>query len=65
MADRSHTDDRRPQSFHASPAEALKSTPERYLYLACLHEGTGVEQPDFIAVVDAGPDSDSYGELVS
>jgi len=42
-----------PQSFHASPAEAVQAPPEEFLYLACLHEGTGVEQPDFLAVVDA------------
>jgi len=28
-------------------------TSEEFLYVACLHEGTGVERPDFIAVVDA------------
>jgi selenium-binding protein 1 len=53
MADHSHPDDQRPRSFHASPAEALGAPPERLLYLACLHEGTGVDEPDFIAVVDA------------
>ena len=42
-----------PQSFHASPAEALRAPAEELLYLACLHEGTGVDRPDFIAVVDA------------
>ena len=40
-------------SFYASPAEALKAPPEELLYLACLHEGTGVDAPDFLAVVDA------------
>ena len=30
-------------SFHASPQEALKGPPEEFLYLACLHEGTGVD----------------------
>ena len=39
--------------FHASPAEALEAPPEEFLYLACLHTGTGVEKPDFLAVVDA------------
>ena len=53
-----------PRSFHASPAEATQAPPERLLYLACLHEGTGVDKPDFIAVVDADPDSDTYGEIV-
>ena len=65
MAEHSRPDDQRPGSFHASPAEALEAPPERYLYLACLHEGTGVDEPDFVAVVDADPDSGSYGEIVA
>ncbi len=48
-----HSHDNAPQSFHASPADALTAPPEEFLYLACLHEGTGVEEPDFLAVVDA------------
>jgi hypothetical protein len=31
MVNRSHTDDQRPRSFHASPAEALEAPPERFL----------------------------------
>ena len=58
------THDDRPRSFHASPAEATQAPPERFLYLACLHEGTGVEKPDFIAVVDADPESAEYGQIV-
>ena len=46
-------------SFHASPQEALRAPAEEFLYLACLHEGTGVEAPDFLAVVDA-----EYGQIV-
>ncbi|HYY74879.1 MAG TPA: selenium-binding protein SBP56-related protein [Gaiellaceae bacterium] len=42
-----------PQSFHSSPAEALRAPPEELLYIACLREGTGVDAPDFLAVVDA------------
>jgi selenium-binding protein 1 len=42
-----------PNSFHSSPREALAAPPEEFLYLACLHEGTGVHAPDFIAFVDA------------
>jgi selenium-binding protein 1 len=42
-----------PKSFYASPQEARQARPEDFLYLACLHEGTGVERPDFLAVVDA------------
>ena len=47
-----HSHDK-PQSFYASPAEALQAPAEEFLYLACLHEGTGVDKPDFLAVVDA------------
>src|SRR5687767_7664705 len=42
-----------PASFHRSPQEAQSAPQEEFLYLACLHEGTGVEAPDFLAVVDA------------
>src|ERR1700690_3440949 len=41
------------QSLYASPEEARQAPPEEFLYLACLHEGTGVRAPDFLAVVDA------------
>jgi methanethiol oxidase len=40
-------------SFYASPAEAARAPAEELLYVACLHRGTGVEQPDFLAVIDA------------
>ena len=40
-------------SFYASPAEALRAPAEEFLYVACLHEGTGVDKPDYLAVVDA------------
>jgi selenium-binding protein 1 len=43
----------KPASFYSSPADAVQAQPEEFLYVACLHEGTGVEKPDFIAVVDA------------
>ena len=41
-----------PTSFYASPQEAMQAPAEEFLYLACLHAGTGVEKPDFLAVVD-------------
>jgi len=42
-----------PASFYGSPAEATRAPAEEFLYVACLHEGTGVDEPDFLAVVDA------------
>ena len=49
----------RPASFYASPAEAQQAPAEEFLYVACLHEGTGVDAPDFLAVVDA-----EHGDIV-
>ena len=43
----------KPASFHRSPLDAMQAPQEEFLYLACLREGTGVEKPDFLAVVDA------------
>jgi methanethiol oxidase len=49
-----HTDSHsRPASFYGSPEEALGAPAEEFLYVGCLHEGTGVAAPDFLAVVDA------------
>ena len=42
-----------PASFYESPQAARHARPEEFLYLACMHEGTGVDEPDFLAVVDA------------
>ena len=42
-----------PASFYASPQEAMQASPEEFLYVGCLHKGTGVEAPDYLAVVDA------------
>src|SRR3954465_517570 len=45
--------DSAPASFHASPADATPAPAGQFLYVACLHQGTGVDRPDFLAVVDA------------
>ena len=50
---RSGCERHQPASFYGSPHEALQAPPEEFLYLACLHQGTGVDKPDFLAVVDA------------
>ena len=39
-------------TLYHTPQEAMQAPPEEFLYLACLHEGTGVDAPDFLAVVD-------------
>ena len=39
-------------TLYHTPHDAMQAPPEEYLYLACLHEGTGVDEPDFLAIVD-------------
>jgi methanethiol oxidase len=51
-------------SFYASPEDAMRAPPEEFLYLACLHEGTGVDAPDFLAVVDTVPSSPTYAQVL-
>jgi selenium-binding protein 1 len=51
-------------AFYASPADARQAPPEDVLYVGCLHRGTGSDEPDFLAVVDANPESDTYSQVV-
>src|SRR5829696_8053554 len=48
---------------YASPQEALAAPPEEFVYVAALHTNTGVDEPDFLAVVDVQPGSDTYGQI--
>jgi len=49
---------------YASPAVARAQPPEKFVYVAALYEGTGIDRPDFIAVVDVDPESQTCGEIV-
>ena len=49
---------------YASPEAARQQPPEEFVYVSCLYEGTGIERPDFLAVVDVHPESDTYGQIV-
>src|SRR5438309_6863796 len=48
----------------ASPQEAMTAPREEFLYVTGLYEGTGVPEPDFLAVVGVHPDSDTYGRII-
>lgn len=48
---------------YASPQEAMQAPPEEFVYVSALHVGTGVEEPDFLSVVDVNKESDSYGQI--
>ena len=49
---------------YSSPQAAREQPPEQFIYVAALYEGTGIDRPDFIAVVDVDPSSSSYGQIV-
>jgi selenium-binding protein 1 len=49
---------------YASPDAARRQPPEEFIYVACLYEGTGIQEPDFLAVVDVNPESDRYSQIV-
>ena len=49
---------------YASPEVARRQPAEQFVYVACLYEGTGIDRPDFIAVVDVDAGSGTYGQIV-
>ena len=49
---------------YASPAEAMKAEREKLLYTVALYDGTGVEQPDYLATIDVDPASPTYSQVI-
>src|SRR5881398_740190 len=50
---------------YASPQEAMKAQPEKVLYAIALYNGTGIEEPDYLATVDVDPNSPTYSQVIS
>ncbi|MBX9627705.1 MAG: selenium-binding family protein [Gemmataceae bacterium] len=48
----------------ASPKEAMKGPREKHLFVVCTYAETGVNKPDYLAVVDADPASKTYSKVV-
>ena len=48
----------------ASPKEAVKAPRENILYVTCTYANTRIDQPDYLAVVDADPASASYSKVI-
>jgi len=51
-------------TFYPSPKVAMRAPPEKLAYVACLYEGTGINKPDFIAVVDTDPQSPTFSKIL-
>jgi methanethiol oxidase len=54
----------KPTSFLSSPADAQTAPREDYLYVAAMRAESDGDAPDFLAVVDTRPESDTYGQIV-
>lgn len=48
----------------ASPKEAMKGPREKLLFVTCVSANTSSGKPDYLAVVDADPDSKTYSQVV-
>jgi hypothetical protein len=52
-------------SGYPSPKEAMeKAEREKVLYTMALYVGTDVEEPDYLATVDVGPESSTYSQVI-
>ena len=51
------------KSMHQSPSDAQQAPPEEYLYVAGMRVGTWADKPDFLAVVDTRPGSETHGQI--
>jgi methanethiol oxidase len=49
---------------YASPEEAMQAIPEKLLYTVALYEGTGIEEPDYLAAIDVDPHSPTYSQVI-
>lgn len=50
---------------YASPAHAMKAPREKLLYTIAIYVGTGIQKPDYLATIDADPESPTYSQVIS
>ena len=50
---------------YASPAEAMQAPREKILYTIAIYVCTGIQKPDYLATIDADPDSPTYSQVIS
>ncbi len=48
----------------ASPTAAMKGPREKLLFVSCTYANTGINKPDYLAVVDVDPESKTYSQVV-
>ncbi|RIK83877.1 MAG: selenium-binding protein [Planctomycetota bacterium] len=63
-----HAQQHHDKTIHATPADAMKAPRETLAFLPCIRvgmEGEATKKPDYLAVVDVDPHSDSYSKVVA
>lgn len=48
----------------ASPRDAINAPPEQLAYVVATYAGTGVQKPDYLAVIDVDPNSKTYSQVI-
>ena len=49
---------------YASPNDAIAAPTEKLLYTVALYTGTGIQKPDYLATIDADPESPTYSQVI-
>ena len=49
---------------YASPKDAIAAPTEKLLYTVALYTGTGIQKPDYLATIDADPESRTYSQVI-
>ena len=52
------------ERIFASPADAIKSAPEKLAYVVATYAGTETKKPDYLATIDVDPRSKSYSQVI-
>ncbi len=66
MNQKTHADHEMSEGMYPTPQAAIEqSEPETLAYVMGLYVGTDIDAPDFLAVVDLDPESDTYSEIVN
>ena len=50
---------------YASPMDAMQAPREKLLYTIAIYVGTGIQAPDYLATVDADPNSTTFSQVIS
>ena len=50
---------------YATPADAMKTPPEKICYVPAIYTGSDIKKPDYLATIDLDPKSKTYSQVIS